>query len=134
MVENLQDRIDVNEDIIRTAVELVMKEEKIDGEINVVFADDNYVKKLNKKYSGKDRPTDVLAFPMDSDGIIGDVLVSADRAREQADEYGHPAETELILLAVHGALHLCGYRDKNPDERRIMQKRQDEIVRKVRQR
>lgn len=101
------------------------------GEVNVLFADDAFVRELNRKYLSKDEFTDVIAFPMQSDGIIGDVAVSADRARAQAEEYGHPACAEAVLLAVHGALHLAGYSDGTPAERAEMEKRQHEIMEKL---
>ncbi len=131
MIQNLQESIKIDEGMIRKAVSLVLEEEGVSGELGVVFAGDDYVRELNSRYLSKNRATDVLAFPMDSDGIIGDVVVSADRAFEQAAEYGHSVDRELTLLAVHGALHLTGYRDGNPDERRQMEKRQDEILEKT---
>lgn len=130
-IQNLQDRVDVDEGLIRKAVGLVMEEESASGELNVLFADDGYVRELNRRFLSKDSPTDVLAFLMDSEGVLGDIAVSADRALEQAAEYGHPVGRELALLAVHGALHLCGYRDGSPEERSSMEKRQDEILGKV---
>ncbi len=131
MIHNLQAVVEIDEGLIRKAVGLVMEEEALSGELNVLFADDAYVKELNSRFLSKDSPTDVLAFPMDSEGVIGDIAVSADRALEQAAEYGHSVDRELALLAVHGALHLSGYRDGTPEERRLMEKRQDEILRKV---
>ena len=130
-IQNLQDRVKIDEGLIRRAVSLVLDEEGASGEMSVLFAGDDYVRELNGRYLSKNAATDVLAFPMDSDGIIGDVVVSADRAFEQAAEYGHSVDRELTLLAVHGALHLSGYRDGNPDERRLMEKRQDEILGKI---
>lgn len=131
MIQNLQDRVEIDEGLIRKAVGLVMEEEGKRGELNVLFADDAYVKELNSRFLSKDSLTDVLAFPMDSEGLIGDIAVSAERALEQAAEYGHSVDRELALLAIHGALHLSGYRDESPEERRLMEKRQDEILGKV---
>ncbi len=130
-IHNLQAVVEIDEILIRKAVGLLMDEEGSSGELNVLFADDGYVKELNSRFLSKKSPTDVLAFPMDSEGVIGDIAVSADRALEQAAEYGHSVDRELALLAIHGALHLCGYRDGSPEERRLMEKRQDEILRKV---
>lgn len=130
-VLNLQETVEINNALVEEAVGLVMDEEALSGELNVVFADDDFVRDLNKKYLSKDRKTDVLAFGMDSGGMAGDVAVSAGVAAEQAAEYGHTTERELVLLAVHGALHLAGYRDGKPAERRLMEKRQKEILGRV---
>lgn len=89
------------------------------GEVNLVFADNILLKKLNCKYRNKNKPTDVLSFdflndddPMNHKGDefpVGDIFVSVDLAKKQAAEAGHSLERELAQLAIHGFLHLLGY-------------------------
>jgi len=108
------------------------------GEVAVVFTDDQYILSLNKKYRGKNVPTDVLAFSYLDPGNeiddetgefpVGDIYISLDRAREQAWQATHPLEREVLLLAVHGTLHLVGYDHSTEEESRVMRKREEEII------
>ena len=104
------------------------------GEVHCVLADDAEIGDLNRRFRGKAGPTDVLAFPYDpatTDGVVGDIYVSLDRAREQARERGEPIGREVWRLFVHGALHLAG-RDHDSDEAdREMRVRQEEWVERV---
>ncbi|KAH7284049.1 hypothetical protein KP509_34G037700 [Ceratopteris richardii] len=84
-------------------------------ELSLVICDDSYIQKLNKKWRGKDYPTDVLSFPqgrppkMSSLWLLGDVIISLDTARRQAEERGHDLLDEMRILLVHGLLHVLGY-------------------------
>jgi len=95
-------------------------------EVSVLFACDDYIRELNRRYLGKDEPTDVLSFSMletteDEPAmageppvkVLGDIVVSVDTAASQAAEYGQPLDREISLLVVHGVLHLLGYDDGN---------------------
>lgn len=77
--------------------------------VTVALTGDAEVRKLNRAWRGKDKTTDVLSFPVGSEGELGDIVVSVPQARRQAAEDGHPLRNELALLLVHGALHLLGY-------------------------
>lgn len=80
-----------------------------------MFVRDPAMRDLNLKFRGKDEPTDVLSFPLSYDSrvaddeYVGDVVVSTDAARRQANEAGHSLEREIDELVIHGVLHLCGY-------------------------
>jgi len=94
------------------------------------------MKKLNKKYLGRDESTDVLAFPMKEklpDGVyfLGEIVVNADAARRQAREYKVSEKEELARLITHGALHLLGYSDRSKKQREKMKKVEDKIVKCV---
>jgi probable rRNA maturation factor len=83
------------------------------GDVTVVLTTDRAIRTLNRKYRGKDQPTDVLSFAI-GDGVqqgepFGDVVISVETARRQAREYDAPLRTEMVRLLVHGVLHLCGY-------------------------
>lgn len=112
-----------------------------DSEVSVTFVDNEVIHEINKKYRDKDQPTDVISFAMEELGegevaiiaegmprILGDIIISTDRTREQAEEYGHTFERELGFLAVHGFLHLLGYDHMNDEDEKKMFGRQDEIL------
>jgi len=88
-------------------------------EVTVVLAADDEIAALNKRYRGKDRATDVLSFPggTDPDGIIrqGDIVISVDRARQQAAQRHHSLDLEIRYLLLHGFLHLMGYDHETDD-------------------
>ena len=96
-------------------------------ELSVTFTDNGKIRILNRDYRGIDRPTDVLSFPMYSfsdgdvpDGdehvMLGDIVISVEKAREQAAEYGHSIRREIAFLAVHSVLHLLGYDHETSEE------------------
>jgi len=109
--------------------------EKRAGELTVVITDDVQISELNRIYRGVDSPTDVLAFSAAEEdkgfiafpkvvAYLGDVIVSYPRAVEQAAAYGHPIEEELLLLVVHGVLHLLGYDHERASDKDDMWRRQ----------
>jgi probable rRNA maturation factor len=79
------------------------------GRMTVAIVPDSRVRALNRRYRRKDAPTDVLSFPADERGHLGDVVIAAGVARRQARDAGHSLDTELRVLALHGLLHLMGY-------------------------
>jgi rRNA maturation RNase YbeY len=101
----------------RLAVDLVQREERerpsvLETSLGVRFASDRELRRVNRDYRGKDKPTDVLSFPGETteDGHhLGDILISVPTARRQAAERGHPPERELKILLLHGLLHCLGY-------------------------
>ncbi|MDD4851022.1 MAG: rRNA maturation RNase YbeY [Gemmiger sp.] len=108
--------------LIRRSCNAVLEFEGFEGpaEISVTFVDDDRIHELNRQYRGKDAPTDVLSFPMGQEGsydidedngckILGDIVISMERAMEQAELYGHPLQREVAYLTVHSMLHLLGY-------------------------
>lgn len=80
-----------------------------DCELSVLLTDDKGIRELNSEYRGKDKPTDVLSFPMGDPYMLGDVVISMERARAQAVEFGVSEGEELARLMVHGILHLLGH-------------------------
>lgn len=100
-----------------------------DADVTITLTNDRKLHELNRTYRGKDKPTDVLSFPYDTDGgPLGDVVVSVDRALAQAEERGHSLQREAELLVLHGTLHVCGYDHETDDgemerlERRLRRK------------
>lgn len=117
---------------IREAIERTLDGEKrADAEVSVFIVSDARIQRLNRSYRKIDSPTDVLAFPMGegefadlNPHILGDVVISAQRAKEQADRTGRSLPEELRLLAVHGTLHLLGYEDETGPGRARMRRRE----------
>ena len=108
--------------LIRRACNAVLEYEHFDdpAEISVTFVDNNRIHELNKEYRDKDSATDVLSFPLGENGeydidedngckLLGDIVISMERAMEQAELYGHSLQREVAYLTVHSMLHLLGY-------------------------
>ena len=96
---------------VKKVIKKAMEMEKIDAELNIIIVDDDYIWKLNRDYRHIDRPTDVITFALEDDDIcklpegkrvLGDVYISIDTAKRQAESYGHGLEREICFLAVHG--------------------------------
>lgn len=107
-------------------------------EINVEITDNAGIQKLNKEFRGKDKPTDVLSFPMDEINpengltILGDIAISIETAKEQSEEFNQSLERELMFLAVHATLHLLGYdHELSGEDNLIMRKKQREIIKNI---
>lgn len=151
IIENLQDKIEVNENInnlIREGTELSLKLEgfEISSEISVLLVDNEKIREMNKEYRQVDAPTDVLSFPMvdmvegkmESDTgdydldeellLLGDIVISLEMAEKQAGEYGHSFERELAFLLTHGVFHLLGYDHESEEEERIMLGKQEAVL------
>jgi len=95
--------------VLEMLVRRIIKEEGLKGKVDVSLVDDDEIKKLNRKFRKKDRPTDVLAFSYDGDKLLGDVIISRETARRNARRFGVPLGSEMKRLVVHGVLHVLGY-------------------------
>ena len=128
--------------LVRRAIEntLFFEDFKRDCEVSVTFTDDEGIQSLNSEFRGIDKPTDVLSFPLNDyshtslpnatpESTLGDIVISLERAAEQAEEFGHSFEREVAFLTVHSMLHLLGYDHVNSDEEDAeMRRRQREIL------
>ena len=139
--DNLEVEKNLETEIIRAA-ELVGELYGVENsELSVTLTDDNHIHELNKKFRGIDRPTDVLSFAFrESDEpeilnqqveILGDVIISLERAKVQAENFGHSYLREVIFLTVHGLLHLLGYDHIEDADRVEMEREQDFIMSKL---
>lgn len=108
--------------LVRRCCNAVLRQEKFDGsaEISVTFVDNEQIHELNKQHRNIDRETDVLSFPLGENGeydinhdtgakMLGDIVISLEKAVEQSEEYGHTLQREVAFLTVHSMLHLLGY-------------------------
>lgn len=126
--------------VIRRAIEATLLTEGIDrdAEVSVTLCDNAYIKELNKRFRGVDRHTDVLSFPMFEidelddcigDLTLGDVVISTERAKEQADEVGNSFLQEVAFLTVHSILHLLGYdHERSEEDDELQCRKQREII------
>lgn len=121
--------------IMKNIASLALKKEGLDDkyEVGLTYVSKEEIQELNKDYRNIDKVTDVLSFPLIEDfstdeSLLGDVVISYDVAVEQAKEYGHSLEREIMFLFTHSILHLLGYDHIDDDERIIMEARQKEIL------
>ncbi len=125
-----------------TIVKVIQKALAVHGragdEVSVILVDDQYIRELNRDYRGVDRPTDVLSFALDEgeempdvaeeNHLLGDIYISLDTAKRQAEEYGHSLEREIAFLALHGVLHLLGYDHMEETETKAMREQEKRIL------
>ncbi|UTL71339.1 rRNA maturation RNase YbeY [Bacillus halotolerans] len=111
------------------------------AEVSVTIVTNEDIQQINKEYRGKDTPTDVISFALEEEGedeveivgaemppVLGDIIISADRTREQAEEYNHSFKREPGFLAVHGFLHLLGYDHMTKEEEEEMFTKQKDLL------
>lgn len=159
-VDNRQDKIEVSKEFIENlekVIEFALKEEEvlIPSEISMIFVDNEEIREINNETREIDRATDVLSFPMldyedkkvfkelykDKDFditfmdgeelVLGDIVLSLERALEQSKEYNHSFEREASYLVVHSVLHLLGYDHMEELDKKIMRKREEDILSKL---
>lgn len=152
MYEIVYDGIDEKEEyknVIEKVLSQCFKEEKLENSklcITVTLTTPKTIQEINKQYRNIDRATDVLSFPMfekdeldkkiqendfENEDILGDIVVSVEKVNEQAIEYGHSFERELSYMIVHGFYHLMGYDHIEEDDKKVMRKKEENILRKL---
>jgi rRNA maturation RNase YbeY len=106
---------------------VIISESKNEGEINYVFCDDDYLLELNQEYLRHDTLTDIISFDYSiGNELHGDVFISVERVRENAEEFNVSFLEELKRVMAHGVLHYCGYKDKNEKDEFIMRQKEEE--------
>lgn len=133
----------VAEQLVQNVLQFAAHKENIQEgtELSVTFVDNARIQQINKEYRNKDAATDVISFAMEEMGedeieivgadiprILGDIIISIERTKEQAEEYGHSFERELGFLALHGFLHLLGYDHMTESDEKVMFTKQKEIL------
>jgi probable rRNA maturation factor len=132
--------------LVRRAIKATLEYEGYENnaEISLTFTDNEKIRRINSQFRSIDKPTDVLSFPLNDyentpasladepSGCLGDIVISLERAKEQADEFGHSLDREIAFLTVHSMLHLLGYDhvDSEADEL-DMRRRQSEILKNM---
>lgn len=142
---NSIEKNELYEDLIEKVIGECFKNEKMDNlklYVSITLTIPDEIQKINKKYRNIDKPTDVLSFPMfekeeiqelvkenyQVDDVLGDIIISIPRVKEQAIEYGHSFERELSYMCVHGFYHLMGYDHIRDEDKKKMRAKEDEVL------
>ena len=142
---NLIEKNELYEELIEKVIDECFKNEKMDNlklYVSITLTIPDEIQKINKKYRNIDKPTDVLSFPMfekeeiqelikenyQVDDVLGDIIISIPRVKEQAIEYGHSFERELSYMCVHGFYHLMGYDHIRDEDKKEMRAKEDEVL------
>jgi len=125
-IANHQDHAPLDRKTLRALCRQVLRSHQREGDLSLCYVDNAAIRELNQRYLDRDEVTDVLAFPLeggpgpDADRLLGEIVVSVEKAAAEAAARGVPAEAEIALYTAHGLLHLLGYDDHDPDETRAM--------------
>ena len=150
-LENAQDKVALPDAVLQRlqeGLEAVARLNDLppEAEVDVTIVDDAEIHTLNREYRGMDKPTDVLSFALDEDiedsgepdliggpeeHLYGDIIISAETALRQAQEYGHGLEREAAYLAVHGMFHLLGYDHLTETDKAAMRTKEEEALRAI---
>ncbi len=130
---------DIIKGVVREA--LALENFAADTDVSISLVDNDEIRDLNRTYRGVDSPTDVLSFPMlegednikvlDMPLMLGDIVISLERAREQCKDYGHSFEREAGYLTAHGMLHLMGYDHQTEEDKKIMRQKEECVLEKL---
>ncbi len=152
IITNEQDKVEIAADWsqqINEVAAICLREEEIPerAEIDLLFVDNEAIRELNREYRDKDSATDVLSFPMyeadepidtinaacheGQEILFGDIVISLERAQEQAAEYGHSLKREVMYLLVHGLLHLAGYDHIGEEDKKQMREKEERLLAKI---
>lgn len=108
---------------------VILSENKSEGEINYIFCDDDYLVEINQQYLDHDTLTDIISFDYSlGNEIHGDIYISIERVRENAEEFNVSFDEELKRVMIHGVLHYCGYKDKSESDELLMRSKEDEKI------
>ena len=133
------------EEIVKLVAEKILDTENCpyETQVNVLLTDNEHIRFFNKEYRNIDRETDVLSFPnldFDTPGvadyfdpesgelILGDIIISVDKVKEQSESYGHSTKREFAFLIAHSMLHLCGYDHMEKEEASVMERKQEDAL------
>lgn len=150
-LEDTQEKIALEQKVLTRLEEGLQAVARLNGlpeaaEVDVTIVDDEEIHALNREYRDMDKPTDVLSFALDEDSeesdepelvggpeehLYGDIIISAETALRQAEEYGHGLEREMTYLAVHGMFHLLGYDHMTEEEKSVMRVKEEEALRAI---
>ncbi len=108
---------------------VVLSESKSEGEINFILCDDEYLLKINQDFLNHDTYTDIISFDNTiGNQLHGDIFISAERVKENAQQFGVSFDEEMRRVVIHGVLHFCGYKDKTDSEAELMRQKENEKI------
>lgn len=108
---------------------VISSEDKLLGELNYIFCDDEYLHKINVEYLNHDTLTDIISFDYSEGNLVqGDIFISIERVRENASDFKVSFNEELLRVMIHGVLHYCGYKDKSDKDEELMRSKENEKI------
>ena len=108
---------------------VILSENKKEGDINYIFCDDEYLLEINQQYLDHDTLTDIISFDYCvGNELHGDIFISIERVRENASDFDVKFEEELLRVMAHGILHYCGYKDKSEDDEKLMRQKEEDKI------
>lgn len=130
---------EIDPERIKSVVATTLQHENRSGDVTILLTTEEEIRSMNAQFRNIDRVTDVLTFPawegdsliVPPDGYLGDIAICIQRAIEQAERFGHSFEREVSFLTIHGCLHLLGYDHMNPDDEKLMRRKQKEVLEKL---
>jgi probable rRNA maturation factor len=128
---NYETEFELNNEAIYSSwiSKVIVSENKKEGEINYIFCDDEYLLKLNIEYLNHDTLTDIISFDYSvGNELNGDIFISVERVKENANDFEVSFEEELKRVLVHGILHYCGFKDKSPEDEAQMRSKEEEKI------
>lgn len=140
-IDNRQNKYEITRNLEKIIEDIINESLKVEGlsnnyEVSISFVENDEIRALNKDYRGVDKETDVLSFPLEEDfevttPLLGDIIISMDKASEQASEYGHTIEREIAYLIAHSMFHLMGYDHINDYEKEIMRRQEKQVMKNL---
>jgi rRNA maturation RNase YbeY len=120
-----------NEEAISSWIsDVILSENKKEGDINYIFCDDDFLLDINQQYLDHDTLTDIISFDYSvGNELHGDIFISTERVAENAQDFGVSFSEELLRVLSHGVLHYCGYKDKSETDELLMRSKEDEKIR-----
>ena len=140
-IDNRQNKIEITSELEKIIESVVVESLKVEGlsqdvEVSISFVENEEIKELNKEYRGIDEITDVLSFPMDSQIVVpmpllGDIIISIEKAIEQSNEFGHSIDREISYLIAHSMFHLMGYDHLVEEEKNRMRLKEKQVMKNL---
>ena len=123
--------IEFNQESIRGLLEMVLSENKHQSaDINIIITDDDSLRQMKKEYFNQDVYTDVIAFNIDEDPFEGELYISYDRVKDNAEKFNDSFEGEFKRILIHGTLHLCGFDDQTKEDKSRMTSMEEDYLKK----
>ncbi len=141
-ISNRQDNLVIDkeiEELVESLIRasLIFEKDSTDYEVSISFVTNEEIRELNRHYRNIDRETDVLSFPTDmpeglmEETLLGDIIISVDKALEQAKDYNHSVKREIGYLTTHSMFHLMGYDHMEEDEKKIMREKEEAVLKSL---
>jgi probable rRNA maturation factor len=127
--EKLDFSIPKREEVKKWLIKIAKSEKRKCGRLSYFFCTDKYLHALNKQFLGHDTYTDIITFDYSNgDEISGEIFISIDRVKENSKKYEQAFNNELMRIMIHGVLHLCGYGDKTPEQKKKTRQKENKSL------